>query len=96
MNDLIIEWDDNKAKANELKHKIKFSDAVYVFQDINRIEIYDEENSIFEDRYITIGKVGTILFVVYTAKSNTIRIISARKANSIERNYYYDNLNNKI
>ena len=60
--------------------------------DDNRIEIYDEANSIEEDRYITIGLAGDILFVVYTERGTRIRLISARLANARERRVYYGDL----
>lgn len=37
-------------------------------RDLQRIEIYDMEHSINEDRYNTIGMVHDILFVVYTER----------------------------
>ena len=91
--DLKFEWDDEKAIINLRKHKVAFEDALYVFQDVNRVEFFDAEHSEDEDRYITIGMVGTILFVVFTERKDAIRIISARKANSIERGYYYGSVN---
>lgn len=91
--ELKFEWDDEKAAINFKKHKVAFEDAVYVFQDENRIEFYDAEHSDNEDRYVAIGLVGTVLFVVFTERKDVTRIISARKANSLERSYYYDNIN---
>lgn len=89
--ELRFEWDDEKAAINLKKHGVAFEDAIYVFQDDNRIELYDTEHSSDnEDRYIAIGKVGTILFVVFTERKDITRIISARKANARERSYYYD------
>ncbi|MBO4373983.1 MAG: BrnT family toxin [Lachnospiraceae bacterium] len=44
-----------------------------------------------EDRYYTIGKVGDVLFVVYTDRGNTIRLISARFATKKEEELYYGN-----
>ena len=35
--------------------------AAYVFNDANRIEMYDDVHSIDENRYYTIGMVGEIL-----------------------------------
>lgn len=52
--------------------------------------MYDFEHSIDEDRYIANGKVKEILFVVYTERKDSIRIISARLAGSEERSLYYD------
>jgi uncharacterized protein len=89
---LRFEWDEAKASANLKKHNVSFEDAMYVFQDENRIEFYDAEHSITEDRYVAIGMVGTVLFVVFTERRDVTRIISARKANAKERNYYNDNI----
>ena len=61
-----------------------------MFDDENRIEIYDYEHSIDEDRYNTIGLVHDILFVVYTERKDRLRIISARLATAMERRLYYD------
>lgn len=92
--ELKFEWDEEKAAINLKKHKVAFEDAVYVFQDENRIEFFDAEHSDNEDRYVAIGMVGTILYVVFTERKDITRIISARKANSVERSYYYDGIYN--
>ena len=85
----MFEWDENKNKSNIKKHGISFQTASRVFDDVNRIEMYDEENSITEDRYNTIGMVDDILFVVYTERNEKIRLISARIAEEPERRLYY-------
>lgn len=54
------------------------------------MEMYDFEHSIDEKRYIVIGVVGDVLFVVYTVRTDTIRLISARYATKAERGLYYD------
>ena len=64
--------------------------ASYVFTDENYIEMYDFEHSIEEDRYIAIGCVGDVLFVVFTERKENIRLISARLATESERRLYYD------
>lgn len=61
-----------------------------MFDDEDRIEIFDYEHSLDEDRYNTIGMVHDILFVVYTERKERIRMISARIASSEERRIYYD------
>lgn len=43
-----------------------------------------------EDRYIAIGLVGELLFVVFTERGEVIRLISARAATESERRLYYD------
>lgn len=87
---LKFEWDENKEIENIRKHKISFEVAKYVFNDMNRLEIYDYQHSGEEDRYNTIGIVDDMLFVVYTERHETIRLISARIATETERRLYYD------
>ena len=87
-----FEWDEAKEQINIEKHGIDFSTAALVFGDKNRIEFYDNLHSIDEDRYITIGSINgllTVIMVVYTDREETIRIISARKANESDRKAYY-------
>lgn len=85
-----FEWDEEKARINLKKHGVAFETAAKVFLDENRIEIYDVTNSIEEDRYITIGMAGEVLFVVYTERHPRIRLISARLATARERSVYYE------
>ena len=74
-----FEWDENKNEINKVKHGISFETAALVFQDENRVEIFDRfHSSLEEERYLLIGKVKG-------------RIISARPANSIEKDIYYGN-----
>lgn len=88
-----FEWDDEKEKINIVKHGIDFTTAARVFKDENRLELYDEAHSDAEDRYITIGvidRVAYLVMVVYTEREEAIRLISARKATKQERRMYYD------
>ncbi|MBR1476987.1 MAG: BrnT family toxin [Lachnospiraceae bacterium] len=82
-------WDEAKNSANIAKHGLSFETASCVFDDENRVELYDSYHSINEDRYITIGYVNEIIYVVYTCRQKYTRIISARKANVAERRLYY-------
>ncbi len=89
---MVFEWDEKKNQINLRKHGISFEGAVFVFNDENRIEIYDSLHSkIDEDRYITIGMFIKILYVVFTEHEGKIRIISARLANKKEKEIYYGN-----
>ncbi len=87
---LQFEWDDEKEQSNVEKHGVDFDTAVKVFFDPNRIEYYDKSHSTDEDRFITIGFAGKILFVVYTERKENVRLISARVATNSERRRYYD------
>ncbi len=85
-----FEWDEEKNLLNQKKHGISFEAAAYVFSDENHIEMYDFEHSIEEDRFIAIGLVDKVLFVVFTEHKENIRLISARTATESERKVYYD------
>ena len=85
-----LEWNADKAALNLKKHGVSFEDAELVFYDTGRIETHDGRADYGEDRWITIGLVySTVLYVVYTVRNEeTIRLISARKANANERKQY--------
>lgn len=53
-----FEYDEEKNNRNIQKHGISFKQAARVFFDYDRIELYDEEHSIDEDRYDTIGDLS--------------------------------------
>ena len=46
-----------------------------------------------EDRYIGLGMMEdmVILYVIFTDRAGTIRLISARRAEPIEQELYYEN-----
>ncbi|MCL2722693.1 MAG: BrnT family toxin [Treponema sp.] len=85
-----IEWNDNKNELNKQEHNLSFETAQYVFADQERLERIDfsEGNTSEEVRWQTLGKVGSVLFVVYTERGENKRIISARAADKSERRSY--------
>lgn len=89
ISETVVEWDDNKNQINIRKHGISFETAALVFADEERIEYYDKLHSIEEDRYVVLGCVQGILYVVYTMRGEAARIISARMATQQERRIYY-------
>ena len=89
VGDYQVEWDDEKAKINFQKHKLRFELAARVFLDDNRLEDYDELHSDDEERIKTIGRVGKILAVIYTERGEKYRLISARYATQKEVDDYY-------
>jgi len=83
-------WDGKKNEANIRKHGIDFSD-VPVFFERPTVQNIDVRHDYGEERWIAIGLLTsqTIAVVVYVEKTkDTIRIISARKANKYEEIYY--------
>ena len=87
-----IEWDEKKNQINIKKHGICFEHAAHIFTDPHRKEDYDAKHSSSEeDRIIAIGiALERLLFVSFTEPdTETIHIISVRKANKKERRFYY-------
>lgn len=87
-----FEWDPNKAQSNIHKHDVDFDEASSVFDDPMFITFLDEEHSIDEERYITIGLSikGRLLLVAHAERNDRIRIISARKATKNEEKFYQE------
>jgi uncharacterized DUF497 family protein len=85
-----VVWDSEKDIINRREHNIGFDIARLVFGDPHRIERIDrsEGNTSGEERWQTLGKVGKVLFVVYTKRGEIPRLISARLANKAERRSY--------
>jgi hypothetical protein len=94
---LKFEWDFEKEKINIAGHKLDFADASHVFSDILQLNLFDDEHSDDEDRWIVIGEIPAmkIVVVVHTVRQCqgsddvTVRIISARKATKKERASYF-------
>lgn len=86
-----FEWDDRKAEANVVDHEgVTFFEAASVFADPLSIIVDDNEHSIEEPRFPTIGRSDQerILIVSYTERAVAIRIVSARKAKPKEIRAY--------
>ena len=86
-----FEWDDAKNSRNIEIHKISFETAALVFFDDMKVVYYDAIHSGEEDRDVVIGKVREVLFVVFTERGDSHRIISARIASAKEKKIYYGN-----
>ena len=88
---MIFEWDEEKNKQNQKLHGIAFEDAKFVFNDPFKIILPDLYHSEKEDRWLAIGIVSRVLFVVFTERSeNVVRIISARAGTKAEERLYND------
>jgi uncharacterized DUF497 family protein len=78
------DWDEEKAAANLIKHGVAF-EAVYGFDWDGAVTAEDIRYDYGEPRYAALGKIGDRAhIVVFTERSETIRIISLRKANRRE------------
>jgi hypothetical protein len=86
-----FEWDPEKAAANEAAHGVSFDIACEIFKDPFAIEWLDDRENYGEDRYVIIGMVDDhLLYVAYTLRGETIRIITARGAEPHERRQYHE------
>lgn len=90
-----FEWDEAKNRLNIRDHKIDFADVPPVFRGPMLVELDDREEY-GEDRWVAVGSLGNlVIVVVYTERRrDTVRIISARKANRFERRRYEQSLKN--
>ena len=91
MEHLTFEWDAKKNASNARKHGVSFDEAKTIFTDQFARLIADPDNSGEEDRFILLGKSihSRLLVVCHCVRLNdSIRIISARKADKLEREIY--------
>ncbi len=86
-----FEWDDEKDLSNQQKHGLSFSEAKKLFEaGAQYLEIFDEDHSETEDRFIAIGPISRgLVVVVYTEpEEGRVRIIGARLASRREQDLY--------
>lgn len=92
MSDLRFEWDPRKSAANQKKHGVSFEEARTVFSDSNALVISDPDHSDDETRFVLLGLSANLraLVVCHCLRDDgdTIRLISARKADRGERELY--------
>lgn len=81
-----------KGCENLEKHAVSLEEGATVFDDPLYVDFYDPDHSVDEHRYIIIGlsTTGRLLFVSYTEREGTIRLISAREVTPAERQAYED------
>ena len=67
-----FEYDEDKNRKNIEKHGISFKSAARVFFDYDRIEYYDEEESVGEDRFDIIGDLSAGSINLFGGNDSTI------------------------
>jgi uncharacterized DUF497 family protein len=85
-----FEWDPGKARLNRRKHRVSFQEAATVFGDPLAMTYSDPDHSMSEQRFITVGmsSAGRVLIVAHADRSETVRVISARKTTKREQKQY--------
>lgn len=86
-----FEWDNEKNRANFDKHRIRFEESALIFRGPTLTTI-DDRKDYGEIRKISIGQIQGLIYlvVVHTDRDGSTRLISARKAKSVERGRYDD------
>ncbi len=85
---MLYEWDDDKQQIIQSKHGVDFQ-VVLEFEWDTALETVDDRRDYEEQRWVALELIKERLHVlVYTIRMENIRIISLRKANSREVQYY--------
>jgi len=91
--DVEFEWDRKKAAANIKKHGVSFEEARTAFFDEFATIFHDPDHSQEEDRFLLLGNSFRLNTVVvchcFRESECKIRIISARKADQLEKTEYW-------
>jgi len=85
-----IEWDSERAEANELKHGVSFSEAATVLADPLSITLPDPDHSQTEEGLLLLGQwsSGRLIVASLTERGDAVRLISARLMTTSERRTY--------
>ncbi|GHU01008.1 hypothetical protein FACS1894147_00040 [Spirochaetia bacterium] len=87
-----FEWDAKKDRQNIKNHGFSFCEILEVFDDPAFLEGADLEHSDMEERYYGIGCLNNVVYIVvfYTERGKRKRIISARQADTDDKELYND------
>jgi uncharacterized protein len=85
---VLLEWDDAKNAKNIAARGISFAIVERLDWDTT-VTARDDRLDYGEPRYITLGLIDAALYViVHTPRGERTRIISVRRANRKERDWY--------
>jgi uncharacterized protein len=83
-----VEWDERKWITNLEKHGLDFFDVTVVFGNPH-VDVPSTNSD--ESRFLAIGMLqGRFVTVVYTLRSEAIRIISFRRSRHEEQRKYHE------
>ena len=86
-----VVWDPAKASANLKKHGVDFADAAVALEDENALTISDSDHGEYRFKTLAMSPAIEVLLIVHAEQDeDTIRIISARKANKLEERQYFE------
>lgn len=85
-----FEWDENKNETNIERHEIDFHDAHFIFDHPMLVKT-DTRKDYGEKRLVGLGLLFEVeVVIVFTKRSDNIRVISIRRANKNERKIYQE------
>jgi len=86
-----VVWDRAKARANLKKHGVDFADAAVALEDENALTISDPVHGEYRFKTLAMSPSVEVLLIIHAEQDeDTIRIISARKADRSERRQYFE------
>lgn len=85
-----FDWDGGNAEKNSERHGVSRSEAEEVFFNRPVVVADDAKHSAHERRFLLLGRTNAerLLAVVFTVRSDRIRVISARPMSRKERGHY--------
>ncbi len=85
-----FQWDAGNLHKNWVKHRVSNGECEELFFDPHKRLLHLTQREEGELRYALIGrtKLERLLFVVFTVRGHTVRVISARALNKRERGLY--------
>ena len=91
-----FDWDDGNIYKNEEKHRLNYKVIEEVFFNEPLLVIEDFSHSMDECRCVAFGKddKNNKIMVVFTTRTNKIRVISARLMTKKEKKFYESNKDN--
>ena len=86
-----FEWDWHNAEKNWRRHLVSPAESEEVFFNRPLVAVEDVKHSERENRFYALGQTdaGRRLFVAFTIRGKTIRVISVRDMNAKERKAYH-------
>lgn len=91
-----FEWDEAKRQKNIAKHGIDFIGCSRVFDGFT-VTFEDRRIEYGEQRFKTLGFWhDSIVSIIHTETTESIRIISIRKATHYEQKIYFSTLHNEL
>ncbi len=85
-----FQWDAGNREKNWIKHRVTNAECEETFFDPHKRLLLPTLHGAHETRHVLIGYTADkrLLFVVFTTRGHTVRVISARNAHRRERGLY--------